>query len=356
MRRASLLLAMLVMGCGTGVATVPSPPASILPSPPSASPPPSLAASSGVGQIVVAVDDVNLAVTQRQLYIENADGTDQHRLVTSAADDNAPVISPDGRTVLFDRIPLGDAGGPSKSFLVDVDGGNLRELDPGGCVTPCVAEDVEGDAWSPDGRSVVLTRVEGDREGKLASIGLVIIDVATRALRTLTRHTPADLVEDHSGGWSPDGKHIVFQRIDNALTTQRSTLFSFDLDADQELQLMPWTVDANDPAWSPDGGLIAFQSPGEAFEQDGEQNIYVVKPDGTRRQQLTAHLGLNSDGREGTIHPSWSPDGGQIAFGHAPASGNVGDLFVMDRNGGNLRVLAETPTINELGPDWGPAP
>ncbi len=356
MRRATLLLAFLVTGCGTGAAAVPSPSASSVALPPLASVMPSASASSGSGLIVVAVDDVNLAITQRQLYIENADGTDQHRLVTSTADDNAPVISPDGHTVLFDRIPLGDAGGPSKSFLVDVDGGNLRELDPGGCATPCVAEDVEGDAWSPDGRSVVLTRVEGDREGKLASIGLVIIDVATGALRTLTRHTPADLLEDHHGGWSPDGKHIVFQRIDNALTSQRSTLFSFDLDADQELQLMPWTVNAGDPAWSPDGGLIAFQSPSEAFEQDGEQNIYVVKPDGTGRQQLTAHLGLNSDGREATIHPSWSPDGAQIAFGHAPASGNVGDLFVMDRDGGNLHALAETPTINELGPDWGPAP
>ena len=40
-----------------------------------------------------------------------------------------------------------------------------------------------------------------------------------------------------------------------------------------------------DPAWSPDGNLIAFTS-----DRSGSKNVYVMKPDGTNQIAITHAL------------------------------------------------------------------
>jgi Tol biopolymer transport system component len=56
------------------------------------------------------------------------------------------------------------------------------------------------------------------------------------------------------------------------------------------------------PAWSPDGRHIAFQ---RGVTDDTE--IYVVNVDGSGEQQLTRNDELDGE-------PTWSPDGKQIAY------------------------------------------
>src|SRR2546426_1540353 len=60
-----------------------------------------------------------------------------------------------------------------------------------------------------------------------------------------------------------------------------------------------------DPAWSPTGSWIAFES----FEA-GNSNIWLVRPDGTGLTQLTQ----SSTNRTRDSQPAWSPDGKQIVF------------------------------------------
>ena len=52
--------------------------------------------------------------------------------------------------------------------------------------------------------------------------------------------------------------------------------------------------DAN-PSWSPDGGRIAFAS-----EREGDLEVYVMNADGSSQTRLT-------DDPDGDILPSWSP-------------------------------------------------
>jgi TolB protein len=60
---------------------------------------------------------------------------------------------------------------------------------------------------------------------------------------------------------------------------------------------------ASSPSWSPDGGKIAFES-----DRDGsDSEIYVMNADGSDVTQLT-----NNNASDGS--PSWSPDGERIAF------------------------------------------
>src|SRR5678815_5223842 len=57
------------------------------------------------------------------------------------------------------------------------------------------------------------------------------------------------------------------------------------------------------PAWSPDGKHLVFQSERIA----GRTNLYVINVDGTGERLLTRTVGDDT-------HPSWSPDGTTIVF------------------------------------------
>ncbi len=60
-----------------------------------------------------------------ELYVMNADGTNQTRLTQHEGDDLAPVWSPDGSMITFVcRLPDGNM----EVFVVDVDGANLINL------------------------------------------------------------------------------------------------------------------------------------------------------------------------------------------------------------------------------------
>ncbi|MCD6508694.1 PD40 domain-containing protein [Candidatus Poribacteria bacterium] len=83
---------------------------------------------------------------------------------------------------------------------------------------------------------------------------------------------------------------------------------------------------ANDgrPAWSPDGGDIAFVS-----DRDGNAEIYLMKPNGSNVRRLTEDMAVDTD-------PAWVSEG-QLLF----SSNRVRDfeVYIMTRDGSNpIRV------------------
>ncbi|MBI4539343.1 MAG: PD40 domain-containing protein [Gemmatimonadetes bacterium] len=97
--------------------------------------------------------------------------------------------------------------------------------------------------------------------------------------------------------------------------------------------------DARQPAWSPDGRLIAFQS-----FRDGGWHIWVVGAGGEGLRQLT--FGPFDD-RE----PHWSPDGRRIVFA-SDRSGNY-DVWELAIESGALRQLT-TDAADDFHPAWSP--
>lgn len=97
--------------------------------------------------------------------------------------------------------------------------------------------------------------------------------------------------------------------------------------------------DARQPAWSPDGKRIAFQS-----YRDGTWHIWSVGADGSSLRQHT--LG-EFDHRE----PTWSPDGTSLLFS-SDRSGNY-DIWRQTLASGRLERLTSDPA-DEFGPSAGP--
>jgi dipeptidyl aminopeptidase/acylaminoacyl peptidase len=235
--------------------------------------------------------------------------------------------------------------------VVNVDGAGLHQLNAGGCVKPCAGMGVEGNPWSPDGKQIVYERAVNDASGKCCvEVAWWVMQADGSGARRLW--VTSDATDDHYVEWSPDGKHFVFTRIDQTTSPVRSALFTMATDGSALKQITPWELNAADQALSPDGTLIVFQSPTEP-NQGSVQNIYTIHPDGTGLIQLTKYTSADASS-QGTFGADWSPDGSQIVFCHFPSEGG-GDLFVMNRDGSGLHLLAHTDFFDS-NPDWGASP
>jgi len=152
---------------------------------------------------------------------------------------------------------------------------------------------------------------------------------------------------DSNPAWSPDGRLIAFHRS----TLEDTGIYVMSSQGDKVTRLTDSEgVDAY-PAWSPDGERIAYTHSNDARKVS---RVFVMNADGTGVSKLTGK-------RRSSFLPTWSPNGGRIAFVRRVLCGKDRKracgtaLFVMDRDGSDKRRI--TP-FNELAimeyPDWSP--
>ena len=136
---------------------------------------------------------------------------------------------------------------------------------------------------------------------------------------------------------SPDGRFVAFE----SYRTGTSELWLMRSDGADPHPLAE-TRNANvynaHPSWSPDGSQIAFVS-----NRGGEFQIWVIRPDGSDLHPLTGE-GRNTD-------PAWSPDGKSIAF--ISDRGGKEDIWLMHADGTAARRITFTPE-RESSPAWSP--
>lgn len=177
--------------------------------------------------------------------------------------------------------------------------------------------------------------------------------------------------ETHSGwaAWSPDGARIAFDsdRSDPDRTDSVYVNDVFTMRADgADVQKVTDSVGfSGDPAYSPDGSMIAFAADrGVVSGHPGwpsslaDLSIYVIRPDGTDMRRVTTPPSVSSD-----TEPRFSPDGSQLVFtrfrgvgSHAETERFRGDssaLFTVNVDGTGLRRI--TGWGLDVGQaDWSP--
>src|SRR2546428_4795546 len=94
------------------------------------------------------------------------------------------------------------------------------------------------------------------------------------------------------------------------------------------------------PSYSPDGKQIAFVS-----DALGGLDIWIASADGSNLRRLTHDPGSKQK------DPSWSPDGSRIAFA-SNKSGSF-DIWLIQTDGNNAVPLPTDPSIDEQ-PAWLP--
>ena len=254
-----------------------------------------------------------------EIYIMNADGSDQRRLTNDKAADNTPILSPDGSKIAF----VSQRGGGFDIFVMNADGTNQRRLTDFtklgiGAVNP---------SWSPDGKRVLF-------RSRVKRLDIYVINLDGTGLVKLTDE-PRGVVMP---AWSPDGRKVAF----GSLRHGEPEIYTMNADGSGHTRLTFNTSRDNRPSWSPDSRRIAFQS-----DRDGEMEIYVMNADGTEQTRLTRNPTEDA-------YPSWSPDGKHIAF-HRRVLGH-GTIFTMNADGSDVKRLTEISPVAFSGfPHWGPA-
>ncbi len=157
--------------------------------------------------------------------------------------------------------------------------------------------------------------------------------------------------DDWDPSWSPDGKRIAFQsnrdgHVDAIRGFPTNEIYVMDANGGnpQNLTNSP-LFDDRHPSWSPDGKQIAFVS---NRTKDLNRDIYVMDANGGNPQNLT-----NNPADDG--FPSWSPNGRRIAFDSSRDKDNPHkyQIYVMDADGGNQQRLTENLKTDRF-PSWSP--
>jgi TolB protein len=241
------------------------------------------------------------------LYLMHVDGSNVERLTTNSLTDVFPAVSRDGRRVAFTR----DIHGYAQVFVIDLRDRTVRMLTHARANSGLPA-------WSPDGRLIAFAT---DRDAPGGDV-IYVMNADGSGQRQVTHNLPS--VNDAWPSWAPDGKRLAFARETGA----GSAIYTVGLAGDG-LERLARDVSSLDtqPSWSPDGKEIAFES--DVFMLPGQ--IFAMRPDGTKRHQLTdPDVGASS-------RPSWSSDGKLIVF--MASRDHHTDVWVMNADGSHQLQL-----------------
>jgi Tol biopolymer transport system component len=263
-----------------------------------------------------------------EIYVMNADGSDQRRLTRQPRTDQRPSWSPDGAWIAFTSRRKGS----EDVFVMRADGSDVRQLTTG-------RSNDFLPAWSPDGTQIVFVG-DRDRDTELYVLGV------QEAFQDPDNSTQLQLtdndVQDDSPNWSPApfaGRGGAAQIAFVSNRDGNDEIYVMNADGSEVHRLTHNEVDDWWPVWSPDGKQIAFTS-----GRDGDYAVYLMKADGTEQRRLT--YGEADDWRA-----SWSADGTQLAFQSNPEG--QWDIYVINADGTGLRRLTTSGAADQH-PAWRP--
>jgi hypothetical protein len=257
-------------------------------------------------------DGTRIAFTSRrdggnaEIYVMNADGSNQLRFTVDASTDQQPSWSPDGTRIAWSS----DRDTNFDIYSANLNGTDLRRHTLNGAIPDSNPE------WSPDGSAIAF---ESNRTGSGD-----IYRLSPAGIEVDVRQLTSNAGSDGSPTWSPDGSRVAFDSLRGGNTdiysvTSSGTAPEGDLRR-HTLNLQP----DEDPVWSPDGARIAFAS----FRNTADWNIWTVASTGAAEAsplQITSSVTFE-------LEPAWqSIAPAPVAATLSPPSSfsGAGDLAVI---------------------------
>jgi Tol biopolymer transport system component len=304
------------------------------------------------GRIVFA-SERGSTLENSKIVSVRADGSRRRVLSPPLGGDGGARWSPDGTRVAF-WGERSQGGLVQALYVMRSDGRARRRVTP---VALRVPRDFDAPSWSPDGARLAFSATDGSRfgiwtvrvdgrglrflarggvgaawsprEDRIAFArpgGISLVSPRGGAMRRLTRGP-----NDSSPAWSPDGGTIAFVRSDaNGITQALDVVPASGGPVRRIFGGARGVTMGRSPQWSPSGRLIAFEA---------NAGVYVVRV----RDRAVRRLRRHGD------WPAWSPDGRRIAF----TSGS--SIYVMQADGSRVRrVRAESRSEFGDGPVWSP--
>ena len=242
----------------------------------------------------VSAENRLLAFTSNQngnldIYTMRADGSGLTNLTNHPAKDLHPIWSPDGKHIAFES----DRDGFMQIYRMDADGSNV----------------------------VQLTRDEADHKLTLQYDG---------------KYNP----------WSPDGNRLIFIQEESAEET--GTLYSIDINGENEVRLANGRISPNYVSWSPDGKYIGY-----VLNVSSTPNLYVadthvVEPDGSNARELKKLLPAGEQLDFFTPY-YWSSNGQSIVFPALTSDPSREAVYELDLQTNTFLNETETKPVIE---DW----
>ena len=236
-----------------------------------------------------------------------------------------PRISPDGRWIAY----MSEQTGSAEVWVWPTDGGANRRLTHLGA-------NINAISWSPDSQRLALS---SSRYGAFDIYRVELVDGKT------TRLTSNPLYEVYPV-FTPDGKHIVFVRMDERWLDHDIVMIPASggaeriIVSDKDMFDYHFGRTFGNPLIAPDGQSLLFRS-----YRSGWLNYWRVSLNGGEPTPL--HL-EEADQTEA----AWSPDGQSVAYG-SNHNGTVA-IHVVSANGGTPRALV-SPSIGQCAsPQWSP--
>jgi TolB protein len=220
------------------------------------------------------------------------------------------------------------ATGNEEIWAMDYDGSNQHELTTlrSIALTP---------RWSPDSSRIAFTCYVAGRTG-LVSAQICIYSMLTGKLISWPRYTGTN----SSPAWSPDGANIMFM----SSMQGNPDIYVSDANGGRPKRITFAMGVNTSPVWNPKTGQqVAFTSDRAS---GGHPMLYTMNIDGTDQQKIELQdAGYLSD-------PAWSPNGELLAFSWQRPNGNY-DIYAMSIIDHKLVQLTRDESRNER-PSWAP--
>lgn len=306
-----------------------------------------------------AAEDKDSSGPQPQLFVLPMDGGDARQITHGPDGVEQFAWRPDGKMIAYvtpdptdkkaikdhhDAFEVGDtddletaAAKSSHVWLISADGGEAKRITSGSWSLPVVFPPSPPSSplsWSPDGKSLVITRQETPEPGDGDETTIQILDVATGKMRKLTAHEKFE----SAGVYSPDGSRVAYW-------------YSRDGDLNNENEILVAPTSDSAPATSsasgnPDVTRDIDRNIQRAIWLPDGKSLLVGGHDGTRTSMWLQPLDGPANKLDlGDIDPSWSfwidamvGPKGDIAFtGSTP--GHPTELYYLSSTGATPRLL-----------------